>query len=150
MRRLRVTLATALALGLWSPAAADFCGDRESQTIFFCKIKNSSRQVTVCRHEDDSFHYAYGRAGEPPELELRHRKDQVVYTPWNGIGSSFWGALKFQNGEFGYEVAYSVPKSEPENIWGGLEVSRNGEAINQKDCRPDSVITRLDELETLF
>ncbi len=144
-------LAGALVSILAAPAAhADYCGDREAQTVFFCKIKNSSRQVTVCRHEDNSFHYAYGKPGRAPELELRHPKERVVYEPWPGVSDSFWATLRFRNGAYGYTVAYSMPKERPEDIWGGLTVTKGETVLADKECVARTLVTRLDELEGLF
>ena len=134
------------------PASADWCGEREAETVFHCQFQNSSREVWVCRHEDDSFHYAYGKPGQTPELELRHPKDRVVYTPWNGIGSAFWARLAFDNGSHLYEVGYSARKDGRAPVEGFLDVFERGNEtpIASKTCRPGTVETRLEELWDVF
>ena len=134
------------------PALADYCGDRESQTVFHCEFQNSTRQVHVCLHEDDSYQYAYGKPGKAPELELRRRADQVVYTPWNGIGSAFWARLAFDNGGYRYDVGYSVLKDGSAPVEGILAIYEPGNEtpIATKFCRPGTVETRLEELWERF
>ena len=51
---------------LASPAAADFCGEREASTIFSCALEGSSRVVNVCRHEGNWIQYVYGKPGREP------------------------------------------------------------------------------------
>ena len=149
MRRVLIGIFLSLISG---PVLADWCGDREAQTVFHCQFQNSTRVVHVCLHEDDSFHYAYGKPGRTPELEMRHPKDRVVYTPWNGIGSAFWARLAFHNQSHSYEVGYSALKDGSAPVEGYLDVFERGQEnpIATKVCRPGTVETRLEELYDLF
>ena len=149
---MRSTLFALITVAAGAPACADFCDDREAQTVFHCQFQNSTRQVYVCLHEDDSYHYAYGKPGQAPELELRHSASRVSYTPWNGIGRAFWARLAFNNGGYRYDVGYSVLKDGSAPMEGVLDVYEPGNEtpIATKFCRPGTVESRLDELWQRF
>ena len=149
MRRLLICVLACLPA---FPAVADYCGDREAQTVFHCKFQNSTRQVHVCLHEDSSYQYAYGKPGQAPELELRHPQSRVLYTPWNGIGSAFSARLAFDNNGYRYDVGYSALKDGSAPMEGFLDIYEPGNdtPIATKFCRSGTVESRLDELWERF
>ncbi|MEM7745757.1 MAG: hypothetical protein AAF409_18820 [Pseudomonadota bacterium] len=129
-----------------SPVRADYCGDREAGTVFHCQLLGSSRQVTVCQHEDGSYQYAYGKPNRTPELELRRTKEAAVYTPWNGIGRAIWASLSLRNGNYLYEVSFSYDKFDQTEA-GTLTVYIGEEIASQRSCRPDTLEQTLFDLE---
>ena len=149
----KLFLAAALAALPAAAGAAPLCDRQGAETVFHCKIQKSSRQVTVCALRGGDFLYVYGRPGRP-EMELRQTARQVTYTPWNGVGFSFWAALRFDKGSYGYEVAYDADKDGRRPIAGGVTIFGPGGdssgVIGRRECRPGTVETRLEEISARF
>lgn len=135
-------------LGATPTLAAPYCTTQGVETIFHCSF--GSRTVTVCDMADGRFRYAYGKPGKTPELDLMRSKGQVTYTPWNGMGSSVWAALRFDNEAYGYEVGFSTEKREDAVPTGWLSITKNGTEIAFKDCRAGTVETALEALWDRF
>ena len=133
--------------------AAQLCERLSAGTVFHCSIKGSARQVTVCDLPDGDFLYVYGRPGKP-ELELRRTRNDLTYTPWNGIGRSFWASLRFDNEDYGYEVAFDAEKTGEAPVFGVLIIhgpgGDNSGEIARRECRAGTVETRLEEMEARF
>ena len=136
-------------------AAAPLCERLGAGTLFHCRIDGSSQEVTVCDLTDGDFLYVYGRPGRP-ELELRRGQAEVVYTPWNGVGSAFWARLGFFNDGYLYDVGYSAAKDGSEPIYGFVDIyepghgPETGSPVVTKECRPGTVETRLEGLWQRF
>ena len=149
------TIAAAIALLPAAAGAAPVCDGHGAGTLFHCRIDGSSRQVTVCDLPDGDFLYVYGRPGRP-ELELRRSQADVVYTPWNGVGSAFWARLGFLNDGYLYDVGYSVAKDGSEPVYGFVDIYEPGHGPETsspavtKECRPGTVETRLEGLWERF
>ena len=108
--------------------------------------------MTVCALPDEHYLYVYGRPGRP-ELELERRKEDVVYTPWNGIGSAWWARLGFRNGAYFYDVGYSRQKGpEDHPTYGQVEIYKDGreDPLAIKNCRVGTVFSDLDGLWEKF
>ena len=149
MRKLFGALLLALVPG--GVSAASVCPGWGGDTIFHCKIENSSREVSVCDLRDGTFLYVYGRPGRP-ELELIRSTRQVEYTPWNGIGRAIWARIGFSNGRYFYDVGYSQDKRPGSRADGQIEIykGRRNNPIATKYCRRGTVTTRLDDLWDRF
>ncbi|MEM0989317.1 MAG: hypothetical protein AAGK00_10585 [Pseudomonadota bacterium] len=141
-------LIVVLLLGT-GPAFADYCGEREASTIFSCAIEGSSRSVHVCRHEGDGIQYVYGRPGAEPELVLNRRPQELIYTPWNGVGRAIWASLGIPNGEYLYEVSFSYDKFDQVES-GTLLVFRRTDIVATLTCRPGTLVHDLSDRADLF
>ncbi len=143
-----------LVLLLAAPVAqaAPNCTQLEADVLFHCKIQGSSREVTICDLPDDRYLYRYGKPGKTPELEIRSSQAEVVYTPWNGVGSAIWARLGFRNKGYLYDVGRSIQKgggSQPEGFIDIYEPG-NDTPIATKQCQPGTVQGDLDGLWDRF
>ena len=147
-----IAVAALLVLTPHAASTAPICAAQEAGTLFHCKIKGSSREVTVCDLAGDRFLYSYGKPGSPPEIELFRQKSEVFYTPWNGISRSIWAKLGFENKGYRYEVIWSVLKGGSEPAEGYLDIFEpgNDNPVATKECAAGTVDSRLDGLWERF
>ncbi|MEM7188473.1 MAG: hypothetical protein AAF439_02570, partial [Pseudomonadota bacterium] len=141
-------IVAAAALLLTPLPAAALCSGLAVETVFACALKNSSREVHVCRLGDGSFLYSYGKPQTKPELELVRSRDQVKYDPWNGVGRYIWAYLSVENEGWRYQVGYSADRHE-HTLEGYLNVFEPGadEPIVSRQCEPDTINHLLDDLD---
>ena len=144
----RVVLAVAVVFGLPTAALADMCGPTE-QVAFACKIKDSSRQVSVCESGDGLYVYRYGKPGIEPELTISATPTEVTYNPWNGVGSSMWSDLSFNNGGYRYQLVNIAERSGDGREEGYLNVFEPGadEPSFSAACREETIQGTLDGLD---
>ncbi len=95
--------------------------------------------------------YAYGRAGQTPELEISRRFGAgAEFTPWPGVGGSIWESIRFTNSDVIYEVyagleRFAAVEDSPEfkehPQFGGILVLDSDESeIAHFKCIPRSVL----------
>jgi hypothetical protein len=104
------TILAALLLAAPMAQAVPNCARFGDGVLFHCKIQGSSREVTICDLPNGQYLYQYGKPGQAPELEIQSRQEEVVYTPWNGMGSAIWARLGFHNKGYFYDVSRSIQK----------------------------------------
>ena len=153
---MRTFILAALALAVPATAsAAPICQRLQAETVFHCTIDGSSRTLSVCDLPDGGFLYSYGRPGAA-ELTMRREKSELAYRPWNGVGFSIWASLTFHNEGYRYEVWFDALKDESRPVNGGVHIYAPGEdpaagrPTASRECRPGTVETRLDEIESRF
>ncbi|MCU0829231.1 MAG: hypothetical protein MUE52_18025 [Tabrizicola sp.] len=120
-------------LFLAAPAHAACQGDE----AFSCKI--GAKTLDVC-YWKGMLTYRFGPEGKP-ELILNEPLETVAFTPWPGMGSSFWETVAFRNGDYTYEVWTSVERdpeaTEPRQ--GGVRVLQGEQTVAELTCDPDTV-----------
>lgn len=140
------TLRSALVAGalLSSPALA--C----EEIVFSCVLEGGGEMLRVC-HADDTYTLTEGWLWSPRRT-LARAAGEVVYTPWGGIGPTYWASLGFPDGERLYDVSYSVEKDEDSVMGGALTVYRGSrqEYIGHRQCVDGTVISRLEEISGRF
>jgi hypothetical protein len=118
--------------------------------IFACTFNGGAKRVDLCVTGAD-LTYTFG----PPsavELRLVNPLDFPLYTPWNGIGSSLWETVIFQNEDIVYEVWTSQQKmAEGAPPEGGINVLEGEQVLAELTCDPGSVMANFEALgETLY
>ena len=144
---------SAILLLAVSPAhAGPSCAQHKAEVLFHCKIKGSSREVTICDLPDKQYLYRYGKPGKPPEMQIQSAQNEVVYTPWNGIGNSNWARLGFRNKGYLYDVGRSIQKGGETPPEGFIDIFEpgNDEPIATKFCETGTVEGDLDALWDRF
>ena len=147
MRILAVTAMIMPVPGLaW---ATPYCDRLGADTAFHCRIEGSAAEVTVCDMPNGDLVYVFGPPGAP-ELELRRHEEEVVYTPWDGSGSSHAAQLGFRtNGQY-HVVGYSEPRDGSPPARGYVDVygpggePETGNPVESHKCRHGTVESRLD------
>ncbi len=149
--RIPIILA-ALLLPACAVQAAPNCAPSKASVLFHCKIQGSSREVTICDLPNNQYLYTYGKPGQTPELEIQRGQSEVVYTPWNGVGSAIWARLGFRNKGYFYDVSRSIQKGGESPPEGSVEIYKTGNdtPIASKHCQTGTVLGDLDGLWDRF
>lgn len=117
-----------LAAPIAAPAQAACQGDE----AFSCQI--GAKTLDVC-YWRGMLTYRFGPEGKP-ELVLNEPLETVAFTPWPGMGGSFWETVAFQNEGYTYEVWTSVERdpeaTEPRQ--GGVRVLQGNTTVAELDC----------------
>ena len=135
---MRIAVAIAFVL-LPGVAAADCVGTK----LVSCKIASSQKRMELCL-DQGSLHYQFGAVGKP-ELELTRDVEQVVYTPWPGIGRTMWEELSFENEGVTYQFSSYAEKLMEEGteddlaLGTDLNVLRGEKLLAQFSCDPAQV-----------
>ena len=147
MRGLAVAAMTVTLPGLaW---ATPYCDRLGADTAFHCRIEGSGAEVMVCDMPDGDLVYVFGPPGAP-EVELRRHEEQVVYTPWNGSGSSYTAQLGFRTDAQFHVVGYSEPRDGSAPARGYVDVYgpggevRTGNPVKSHQCAAGTVESHLD------
>jgi len=146
------TILVALLLAAPLAQAMPNCRQFEAGVLFHCKIQGSSREVTICDLPNGQYLYRYGKPGQAPELEIQSKQEDVVYTPWNGVGSAIWARLGFRNKGYFYDVGRSIQKGGESQPEGFLDIYEPGNdtPIGTKQCQTGTVQGDLDGLWDRF
>lgn len=122
------------------------CGAGE-QTFMSCDIADRAASVAVC-FDDQAVYYRFGVTGKSPELALSAPVATVDYAPWSRRGSDVREAITFTNAGYAYAVYAGFQRWSGEDtsgkyfdpqLYGGVRVTRGGEAIATFKCDPASV-----------
>ncbi len=146
---------TSLAVLLFAASvahAAPNCAQFKAGILFHCKILGSSLEVTICDLPDNQYLYQYGKPGQTPELTIQRTQEDVVYTPWNGMGSAIWARLGFRNKGYFYDVGRSIQKGGDSPPVGFVDIYEPGNdtPIATKQCQTGTVEGDLDGLWDRF
>ena len=141
-----------VALLISAANAGPNCAQFNADVIFHCKIQGAGQELTICDMPDGQYLYQYGKPGQSPELEIRSTQEEVVYTPWNGMGSTIWARLGFRNKGYFYDVGRGIQKGGASPPWGFVDIYEpgNDKAIATKDCQTGTVVGDLDGLWDRF
>ncbi len=141
-----------LALTVPMAQAAPNCAQFDADVLFHCKMQGSKQEVTICDLPDGQYLYRYGKPGKAPELEIRSSQKEVVYTPWNGVGSAIWARLGFRNKGYFYDVGRSIQKGGESQPEGFIDIYEPGNdtPIATKQCQTGTVQGDLDGLWDRF
>ena len=125
--------------------AAQACAD----PVFECVIQSSGKQVQVCQN-GDALHYSFGPREGEPELSLQRPLTQVTIEPWNGMGERYWSSLEMRNGAWSYRMAVSYQRGAQadDDVRGSLTVLKQGQAVRELVCLPDTVRERIESVLT--
>jgi hypothetical protein len=82
--------------------------------------------------------YQYGPKLSKPDLHLVSDEKSVVLEPWNGVGSSFWNSMTFQNQEYSYVVSSSYNRMEEKLESVGVRILKGDQSIANVECRLDT------------
>ena len=104
------TILAALLLSSSVAQAGPDCAQFDGDILFHCKIEGSNHELTICDLPDGRYLYRYGKSGQAPELQIQSTQEEVVYTPWNGMGSTIWARLGFRNKGYFYDVGRLIQK----------------------------------------
>lgn len=129
---------------LASPAASPLSAACQGDEAFSCQIGAKTLQVCYWK---GMLTYSFGPEGKP-ELVLNEPLETVAFTPWPGIGSSFWETVAFRNDGHTYEVWTSIDR-DPESSApreGGVRVMKGSETVAELDCNPGTASS----METLY
>ena len=125
-------------------------------TILSCTFQNGAKFVDACQ-DGTTATYAFGKAGRAPDLTLAEPVATLYYTPWPGVGRSFWATAAFENEGFTYLLWYDYDKmladqqdqgaDVPDPLTAGISVLRgDGEGLASLECDPGSIDTEMDAL----
>lgn len=125
-------------LTLIAPAAWAQC--QNGPELFSCTFSHGKKAVHVCQ-DGEGYSYAYGRLGNTPDLFLQRGLDELHFTPWNGVGRSYWEEVQFFNKSVTYRISFNVDRmqgddAEPE---GQLSVHEGVERLALLICDAGSV-----------
>ncbi|HHB80694.1 MAG TPA: hypothetical protein ENK83_02960 [Aliiroseovarius sp.] len=151
MRRFSALAATAILAA--SPA---FAGCPAGTTpILSCSFQGGAKVVTACQ-DDATATYAFGKAGQAPDLALSTPIADLAYTPWPGIGRSIWAQTAFENQGVTYLLWFNYDKLDaiddaqaagaPDPLTAGIIVLRGEEELTHLDCDAGSIQTEMEAL----
>ncbi|WP_377507268.1 hypothetical protein [Octadecabacter sp. R77987] len=131
-------------LFLAAPVLAD-CPP-QGDTFLSCTILETGKQLEVCVDGGDAL-YAYGPAGQVPELAMRVSIRALDYRPWPGAGSTIWEEVSFERGDYFYVVFGGVSREPSETTdeiistaLGGFEVYVGESFVTRGACIPETVV----------
>lgn len=134
---MRPALAALLALAAAPAVACD------GETILSCTAKGGTKAIEIWL-EAATLTYAYGPAGQPPELTLREPLTDGTLYPWQGFGRAIAESIAFLIGPFRYDVAYSVDRLDDNHpAKGSVTVTKHGVQVASIPCDPGSVTLAL-------
>ncbi|MEC9199445.1 MAG: hypothetical protein VX974_17720 [Pseudomonadota bacterium] len=145
MKFFPLTAAMFGALGT-TAQAGEYCTIDES-VMFACTFNGGKKAVEVCDTnywaDGDNAAYGFFETGGWIEKEIITDKASLNVTPWSGVGSSIWETVTFYSGDCGYEVWWSVERSDDAPLHGGITVTQSGAALVELSCEESSVQQQL-------
>lgn len=134
-------LRAALLLALLAAPAHAACPGDEA---FSCQIGAKALQVCYWK---GVLTYSFGPDGKP-ELVLNEPLETVAFTPWPGVGSSFWETVAFRNEGHTYEVWTAIERDPDSSAprEGGVRVMKGSETVAELACDPGTASS----METLY
>lgn len=130
----------AIVFGLLPGIAAAEC---VGTSLVSCKVAGSQKRMELCL-DGGSLQYQFGAAGKV-ELTLTRDVEQVLYTPWPGIGRTMWEELSFENEGVTYQFSSYAEKLMEEGteddlaLGTDLNVLRGETLLAQFSCDPAQV-----------
>lgn len=100
--------------------------------VFHCST-TKNKTISVFKQGQNVF-YQYGASLTKPELALMVTEEKVFKQPWNGVGSSFWNSMTFQNQDYRYSVSSSYNRNEGTLEYAGVSIQQNDKTIANVDC----------------
>ena len=144
-RRRSVALSTALITTALSAGPAQALSACESP-VFACDLAASHKQVQVCEVQG-KIRYEFGPPSGAAELVLLQPREKVKVEPWNGVGWDYWASLEMRNGAWSYRLSVTYPRGDPQALGkAGITVLRDGQAVRELACVPESVRERIETL----
>lgn len=132
---LKIGLMAGLML-LSASAFAQSCPSNNS--IFSCSTTNG-KVVQVC-DEGKTLSYAFGRAGQTPELSFSVPREKASTFQWEGMGRYISYSVTLPNGATHYTTYFSVDRStEDLNPDAGINVETNAQLLAQVKCKPGTL-----------
>ncbi|CUH85757.1 hypothetical protein [Thalassovita mediterranea] len=107
-----------------------------------CPLQDGAKVLQTCLL-GDHVTYAFGKAGETPDLHLARPVTDVAMTPWPGIGRYIWEDFTFTNGATSYRVFYGFDKMAEgaAQLTGGVAVEQGDKVLAELYCDAGQVIT---------
>lgn len=112
------------------------------KTIFSCQTK-SKKTIKVCQ-VGSSLVYSYGFANKP-EIKIKHDVDDVIKSPWNGVGSSYNYSVGFKNGSTTYEVYGAHERKVKGKYSAGVLVNTKNKDFNVSCDSNKNIIDYIDD-----
>ena len=127
-----------LLLCLSAPAAWAECVN--GPELYSCSFSQGKKAVHVCQDGKD-YTYAYGRIGAAPELLLKRSLEDIHFTPWPGIGRTYWEEVQFYNKSVSYVINVTADRLSGEDSLpeGELSVMEGEERLAWLICDAGSV-----------
>lgn len=86
-----------------------FAACLDGPMLFSCTFSHGKKSVHVCQSGTD-YTYAYGRIGRAPDLFLQRSLGELDFTPWPGIGRTYWEEVQFKNKSVTYQISFTVDR----------------------------------------
>jgi len=106
--------------------------------VFHCST-TKEKTISVFKQGQNVF-YQYGSSMTKPELTLMVTEEMLSKQPWNGVGSSFWNSVTFQNQDHLYSVSSSYNRNEGTLEYAGVSIQQNDKTIANIECKKESVL----------
>ena len=151
---MRIFPLSALAVLIAGPALAGCPAG--TTPILTCTFEHGAKRVDACQ-DGTTATYAFGKAGQAPDLTLVTPVADLDYTPWPGVGRSIWEEVSFYNQDityllwFNYDKVNAIEEAQaagaPDPLTAGISVLRgDGEGLASLECDPGSIDTEMDAL----
>jgi len=117
--------------------------DKESETLFFCKIQQSGKLLEVC-DTGKTIQYSFGKPSKKPELSLALPRKSVSTYQWAGVGRHENYSVIIPNGDTIYNVFWGVDKlAEGFPVEAGVMVEIKGREVAKILCVNKTVVHKL-------
>ncbi|MGA7439302.1 MAG: hypothetical protein WBW32_14370 [Luteibacter sp.] len=109
--------------------------NKSDEAFISCPLAKGGRTVSICAKADNSFYYAYGKAGAKPDMTWPADgapATGLTYTHLMFAGATGGNAFAFENNGYKYMV-YTISGTQLED--GGVIVVKDGQSKPIKDSR---------------
>ncbi len=115
-----------------------------SKTLFFCNTQKANKQIEVC-DTGKTISYSFGKKGQKPELAISVPRSQASTYQWQGIGRYISYAVDIPNGDYNYNVFWSVDRiTEEHAVEAGVNVEKKDKLLTTVYCQEKGLINNLE------
>ncbi|MFZ1343057.1 hypothetical protein [Thiothrix eikelboomii] len=118
-----------------------------SETLFFCNTQKGNKQLEVC-DAGKTISYSFGKKGQKPELAIAVPRSKASTWQWQGIGRYMSYSVNIPNGDYNYNVFWSVDRvTEEHAIEAGVNVEKKGKLLTTLLCQDKGLINNLEGVD---